>query len=70
MQEQQRALKAAQQCEKVAPAKSAAVVTAVTSKEKLPGKGVDDVRRHLYSFPLIYAILYFLCQESECYMLE
>jgi hypothetical protein len=44
MQEQQRALKAAQQCDKVSQARSTAVVPAVISKEKQPEKDVDDVR--------------------------
>jgi hypothetical protein len=65
LQEQQRALKAAQQCDKVSQAKSTAMVIAVASKEKQPGKTVDDVRWHLCPFVLIYGILQFLCQESE-----
>lgn len=60
MQEQQRALKSAQQSDKVSQARSTAVVPAVISKEKWPGKDVDDVRCHLCSLFLIYAILYFL----------
>lgn len=42
-QEKQRALKAAQQCDKVSKARSTAVVPAVISKEKQPAKDVDDV---------------------------
>jgi hypothetical protein len=68
MQEQQRTLKAAQQHDKVSKARSTAVVPAVISKEKQPAKDVDDVRRHICSLFHIYAILYFLGQESEHYM--
>jgi hypothetical protein len=68
MQEQQRALKAAQQYDKVSQTRSTAVVPAVISKEKQPGKDVDYVRWHLCSLSLIYAVLYFLGKEIECYI--
>jgi hypothetical protein len=53
MQEQQRALKAAQQCDKVSQAKATPMVTAVTFKEKQPGKDVADVRLHICLLSLL-----------------
>jgi hypothetical protein len=67
MQEQQRALKAAQQYDKVPKARSTAVAPAVISEEKQPTKDVDDVRWRICSLSHIYAILYFLGHESEHY---
>lgn len=61
VQEQQRALKAAQQKAKVSQEKSTAMVSAVNSKEKQPRKDVgDDVRLRVYILSLIYHIALFM----------
>ena len=55
VQEQQRALKAAQQQAKVSQEKSTAMVSAVNLKEKQPSKDVgDDLRLHVCTLSLIY----------------
>jgi hypothetical protein len=54
IQEQQRALKAAQQKAKVPQAKSTVTIAAVNSKEKQPQKNAgDDVSFHLCTLSLI-----------------
>lgn len=55
VQEQQRAVKAAQQQAKVSQEKSTGMVSAVNLKEKQPSKDVgDDVRSHVCTLSLIY----------------
>lgn len=55
IQEQQRALKAAQQEAKVHQAKSTVTVPAVNSKEKQPRKDAgNDVRLHLCMLSFMY----------------
>jgi hypothetical protein len=55
VQEQQRALKAAQQQAKVSQEKSTVMMSAVNLKEKQPRNNVgDDVRLHVCTLSLIY----------------
>lgn len=55
VQEQQRAVKAAQQKAKVSQEKSTAMVSAVNLKEKQSSKDVgDDVRLHVCTLSLIF----------------
>lgn len=59
VQEQQRAVKAAQQEAKVSQEKSTDMVSTVNLKEKQPSKNVgDDVRLHVCMLSLIYGTFF------------